>query len=349
MKAERIYKILIFIFSIIIIGAIFVYFRFGSLAEIASGPNSISFKKSADSLAQRKEVEYLINKFDSQSVYDAFKEQYKSEHYGIQHSMAHIVGEMIFKKEGINGLSVCDSTFAFGCYHSFFSQALAEHGPNVIADLDAICIKKFGILGTGCQHGIGHGLVEYFGHDLEGLNDSLKECRRTNQPRPLAGCSSGVFMEFNLPIVLDDDNTKSEPRSFNPRNPYYPCDEVSTDYQDSCFYEIPQWWNNISSMHDKFEILGSLCEDIKSKDHRTSCFLGTGHVIGPSTDYSIELSQKNCLSMPSQEGKINCLSGASWSFDANPDFRSKAPDVCSILKEEDKYRCIKEAQAIIGT
>ena len=45
----------------------------------------------------------------------------------IAHALAHLFGHLIYEQLGDAGISVCDSSFGYGCFHQFTTDA-ALHG-----------------------------------------------------------------------------------------------------------------------------------------------------------------------------------------------------------------------------
>ena len=157
---------------------------------------------------------------------------------GNPHDLAHLTGQLIFKKHGFDGLSICTPVFAFGCYHGLMEVAFAlpaqagkenEGGyeKNLLAGQDG-CRKLLKedspSSETGywsCIHGIGHGIATSREHNLD---LSLKDCDLLGE-RIRTYCHDGVFMEFSI----------SAPKSFYRKdNPIYPCDTVEDSYKVAC-------------------------------------------------------------------------------------------------------------------
>jgi len=64
-------------------------------------------------------AEFLnIYKEYSDSAKDSFK----------IHSISHWVGAQLYYQEGMSGVAICDFSFAGGCYHGFFGQAIHNEG-----------------------------------------------------------------------------------------------------------------------------------------------------------------------------------------------------------------------------
>ncbi len=295
-------------------------------------------------LAERSFWSKRMDDIGVEQAYGEFKQVYADKHFGVQHTVSHIVGQLIYQKKNLAGLMICDSTFAFGCYHSFYSQALAEKGLAVISAADKACIDKFGPLGTGCQHGIGHGLMEYYGPKK--LKEALDACSLTTQPKKLFGCTSGVFMEYNVPILITATDAKTVPRILDKKNPYAPCPSVIEKFQESCYYEMPQWWDKENNFQGNYKKIGELCQALTKDTNRESCFLGIGNMAAPSSSYVVADTIKKCQEMPTAETKIVCQSGASWSFYSSVTYRHLATEVCRNLDANIQSRCVQRSDLI---
>lgn len=276
------------------------------------------------------------------AAYKEFKRVYSKAPFTMQHPAAHVFGALLYRHEGLSGFLVCDSDFSFGCYHGYFGSAVAGSGVDVIGELDKKCIDLYGPYGTGCQHGIGHGVMEYMGDDIDG---ALALCARTTQLEPLFGCTSGVFMEYNTPINFSLTDTVQKPRSFDPEHPFEPCVSVVRKYRTSCYFEIGLWWKQM--LGGDFAQVGALCGRIEDEDEREACYLGVGGVAAPTADFDIPSLAALCEKMPTREGALLCSAGASWTFWAIPERREKSRDVCTALHDESAAElCLKRANLI---
>lgn len=284
-----------------------------------------------------------IESVGAERAYAEYKETFATAPFSAQHLLAHMMGELLYEKEGIDGLKICDATFAFGCYHSFFGRALSEKGTDVITLLDASCVRAYGPLGTGCQHGIGHGIVEYMGG--KDIAKALDLCSKTTQLKALFGCTSGVFMEYNTPTITSGVDAESQTRLFDIRKPYDPCDgAVAERYRESCYYEIVAWWQR--SLSADYTKMGALCLGIKKATERDACLLGVGNTVAPSTLYDVAKTIDMCTKMPNRISEILCRAGASWSFFAEPRVRMHANEVCEMGNQKEKDTCMKRSNLI---
>lgn len=286
----------------------------------------------SEPLVQRRWGE-RIDVVGAAGAYEEFKKEYGPKPFEEQHLAAHLFGAELYRKVGVRGIAVCDTSFAFGCFHSFFGRALADLGTGAIAALDAECAARLGDAAAGCQHGIGHGIMEYYGSDL---GSALTACHSTKQKNPLYGCSSGVFMEYNVPILIDGDSVRTEPRKFSIADPFEPCRTVPDDFQESCHYELPQWW---SKYVPEFKKIGQLCAGALRDIAVSSCYKGIGNIVGPVNNYKAQAMIADCNELPGRAGVVLCLSTAAWGFHAIPELANHARELCAGFTTKEQELC----------
>lgn len=282
-----------------------------------------------------------IDAFGPERAYQELKTIYAAETFGAQHRAAHLFGELLYEKTGVAGFATCDESFSFGCFHSFLTAAVAREGIGIVNKLDAACVEKFGTLGTGCQHGIGHGILEYLGHASENLVRALDACAQTTQIRKLLGCSSGVFMEYNFPTVIAQGEASAKTRTFQPDNPSTPCNTVvPKQFRESCYYELAAWWQRAT---DDIGRLGQWCYAVAAAADREACFLGIGNSVTFSENYRLADTLARCAQMPDAEGILLCRAGAAWALFAEPQKRNLAAAPCEVPDAQDQKRCLIKA------
>lgn len=147
---------------------------------------------------------------------------------GKAHDMAHLVGQLIFKKYGLKGLPICTPAFAFGCYHGL--MAVAFEGKNLIDYQKSILEAEKGCQKLGnsenpanwsCIHGMGHGIITYRDHETK---EALLDCDLLGE-RVRTYCYDGVFMELSISAV---------PSFYKESDPLYPCNAINENYQTAC-------------------------------------------------------------------------------------------------------------------
>lgn len=253
------------------------------------------------------------------------------------HEQAHAFGEALYNEEGLSGLGYCDSSFEFGCYHSFFGVAVAEKGIGVLPEFRDACQAKFGDYNLPCEHGIGHGVLVYT--DYENLEEALRLCESIST-LPTGGCSSGVFMEYNFHTM--DESTQGFLREKN-ANLYEPCVGLAEKFQPSCYVEQVQWWQNL--FNNDFKYIGVLCSQlVGTKESQEACFHGIGNYLAASVDLSVEKIIAGCTAMPNVEEQTLCHEGASWLVRGDGSEIKNAEKICSALPEIYAFECLKKLQ-----
>lgn len=269
-------------------------------------------------------------------AYAEMKKSVLKKTHDEQHNAAHLFGESLYAVEGVNGIRICDTDFNFGCYHGFFTKAVSGEGLSSVGALDAAC--QTSERPSACQHGIGHGIMEYVGHS--NLSRALEACSLAYQPDPIAGCTSGVFMDYNIRLTVEGNTFSVSARPLgNPELPYAPCTDVEDRFKKSCYHELPQWWYQV--YQGDIQNIGALCERIEDKNYRAICFGGVGNIVGSVANYETALVKELCALMP-KHAVTSCITHAAWSFSANIDAHGDAKELCeNVVSEEEKIECLK--------
>lgn len=279
---------------------------------------------------------YWLSEFKKQGqkkILQDFKKRNAQAPEGRQHFAAHVLGGVFAESLGVNGITACDASFDFGCYHGFFAQIIASGGTALVRSLDEVCVATYGPFGTGCQHGIGHGILEYVGY--EKINDALALCKDTTQKVPLLGCTSGVFMEYNTPLGGPDTGLVPKKREFDPKNPYQPCTGVAKEFKASCYFELGHWVY-VSVGQDAKTVAG-FCGGLTGEDRR-HCFLGVGDIVTPLNAYSLDKALAFCASFEASD-QLACRAGVSWSMFATPGHESESVAACAYDTDTDSKAC----------
>lgn len=281
------------------------------------------------------EWELRMREVGPAEAYEEFKKGYADAPFEDQHGNAHLIGDLLYRIAGIDGLSVCDESFAFGCYHSFFGAFLADHGTASVNELAEACREKFGDADTGCTHGIGHGIMEALGR--ENLLEALELCEASGQTNPLYGCTSGLFMEYNDAIVVDESGIRAEVR--RPGGDLRePCRSgVPERHKASCYYELALWWRHLFG--DDFEKVGNLCGTVEEDAYRDLCYRGWGTTVAENSSYAAENVVRICGLIQDEEGAAWCASGAALRFVGTGEHRAEAEKLCARLSGEPAADC----------
>lgn len=231
-----------------------------------------------------------------------------------QHNLAHSFGESLYRERGIDGISVCDSRFSYGCYHQLVGDAIAAQGLGVVASINTDCLKLPSAV--PCQHGIGHGLVGYLGYSDRALKKAIAECVSIDTGDSLQGCFGGAFMEFNMRTLAGGDASSTRPLSPDPNAP---CDSFSSVAKASCYLYQPQWWDSVLRTKDQdiaelFEHMGRDCAALDPSD-RQACFEGIGLMAPPDSGYGPNGSRLLCArAANSPADTAHCMRGSAVVF-----------------------------------
>jgi len=315
---------------------LFIFFYTQSIPYI---PKTPSEKENFKAATEKEKWKVYMQHMGPKKAYADFKHEYMHVVFTRQHIAMHAIGELLYETDGIDGLPVCDDTFAFGCYHGFFGAAINDRGMSDLKMMDEACIKKFGLYGTGCQHGMGHGMMAYLGNDK--LLEGLKGCDSLQRRTPLGGCNSGIFMEYNFHTIRHDENPKA--RKLDRSDPYFPCNTVPVAYQHACYYAQPEWWNTVYGKNP--QKIGELCEPLE-ESNRTICYLGTGVIAGQTTYYSTTDTIRYCNSIAYENGRMLCKSGASWVYKISKQHLKQIHKICESEPIERQATCVEKSQAI---
>lgn len=273
----------------------------------------------------------LLQNSDSSQFYEELKNAYKNNYN--QHIIGHIFGDLLYEKEGVNGIEVCDHAFYWGCYHAITSSAIANEGVQVINELNKIC-KENSSSSAICNHGIGHGLVEFFGPNR--LLSALEMCDTIGGSE---SCYTGVFMQHNFPSASDKNGLDTQVRPLIYGHEFSPCGRLPQKYDLSCYAELPRWWDRIYS--SDFSRMGFLCSGIKDKKFSGQCFAGIGDMVSLLEEPSLEKTLTVCQQLPSSFGKNTCLVYASLGFASDMYNQDKALPVCFLASPEYQAQCLK--------
>lgn len=279
--------------------------------------------------------EQRIEKDTAEKAYAAFKEEAPLSKEFSEHSQAHAFGEALYAAEGLPGLKVCDSTFDFGCYHSFFGVAVSKEGIEALPQLSASCSEKYAENDKNlpCQHGIGHGLLVYT--DYENVLDALELCETITESL-MGGCTSGVFMEYNF-HTMDESNVEGYFREKSD-DLYAPCNTLPSRFQPSCYFEQVQWWQAI--FHNDFAHIGALCGELEgNSENFLACYNGIGNYVAAYAHNDITKIRELCSLMETEEKTARCHEGASWLVRSADGMEEKVEELCEVLAEPYKSEC----------
>ncbi len=304
---------------------------FGGVAFIAS--------RHADALLQRdsSSASYWksrISQIGGASAYAELTANVSALDPSTQHLDAHTFGGALFDIEGLSGISVCDDRFSYGCYHEFIGQALLADGLSVLPTMRTACNKSKAP--TPCLHGIGHGLLAYFGYGPADLQKAADICAEV-APVSRQGCFGGAFMEYNIRTMTGLYNVRPLDDAL-----FAPCDMFSGAVAESCMYYQPQWWWSVlpeGKSSDKSVVFTRMVSLCRGRLEQRACLEGVGLMVPASVSYDSVRAISLCKDVTdSLNEDAYCASGAAFVF-AGTSREVQAQAVCASLTEEGSLFC----------
>jgi hypothetical protein len=217
-----------------------------------------------------------IEAINAQQAYDEFKLYYVHLDSGEKHEVAHYFGGVLYESVGLEGISVCDDDFSYGCFHELITFSILDHGTGILTELNDFCTNSE----FDCQHGIGHGILADFGYTPSDLNDALEMCNTLGSVDESDGCFGGIFMEYNLRTIWGKD---APIRNFDKKIGDDTCTEVPAYSQKACFFWLAQWYMAMSynlGITEQIKWTQDQCSKLSTLSSQLECINGLGYEIG---------------------------------------------------------------------
>lgn len=321
-------KLIAIIAAAALFGALLVVFRLQ--AEVARPPE----KPDAAYWAAR------IAAVGGERAYEEFAESVRDVIFTQQHMRVHAFGAALYDVEGLDGLSVCDDRFSFGCFHEFLASAIVANGVESIPELNERCFSTYTKNPLSCQHGIGHGVLAVFGYDDVSLVRALETCRSLPGSNSIGGCYGGVFMEYNT-RSRHADELRIRPYA---GDPLAPCMALSEDFRAACIYWQPQWWAGVlySGKPDTetYAQMGSFCRGLSGEALRRSCYEGIGNItfVYSHGDTAVARNFCDAAGEGSESGRLLCRATTANGFRIEAS-AEKAREVCEGFSDDEAEFC----------
>lgn len=254
---------------------------------------------------------------------------------GQTHLLNHTMGDYLYSKYGLNGLSFCKDYFLSSCYHGFVIRVIGNEGEAALDRVMSSCWDKGNNVAAQCSHSIGHGLLAWNGY--ANLTRALESCDKVgdlSKDFPLFNCYDGVFMEN---IWAIHEGKPSPDRWVKNSDPFYPCNDPRIDpkYLGGC------WSNQPSLMYQLFggniKKVGEECLKVGEPSLKRTCFDGLARQIHPETFGSVDKVFSLCSLVPKDwvEECVLTIVGAFYSVgDHEVPFK-----ICQRLDGAEKMRC----------
>ncbi len=252
------------------------------------------------------------------------------------HLLGHVVGDELYKQEGVDGIQYCTQDFRNACSHTIVIGALGEYGGEAALEkIRDACKKAPGGPGayTMCYHGLGHGVFAFYEYSFP---ETVDFCKKTGTPeyrdREYIECVGGSVMELMGGGGHDPEMwQKSRDTYLTEDKPLAPCmsEYIPDEAKQICIvYMTPRLWEvagiNLGQPDpERFDDAFKLCELLpRSKPElRDSCYAGFGKEF-PTLANARDIRDMNSLSdealskvvswcrLAPKEGQAPCLSSA---------------------------------------
>ncbi len=206
------------------------------------------------------------------------------------HLLGHGIGDVLYKQEGVNGITACTMDFRNACSHAIVIGLFGEKGDTALPEIAAACKKAPGGSGayTMCFHGLGHGILAFEGYDMA---KASAVCQKAGTAKygyqESTQCISGTVMEIIGGGFHDRDIWRVQRKKYlNPNKPLALCQQsyIPNNAKYLCYdYLTPYLFEaagaNIGNPSSTdFEKAFKLCEQISLDDPiaRDGCFGGFG-------------------------------------------------------------------------
>lgn len=267
--------------------------------NIFHAPDSNDFRKSTHN--KQQQVITKLAKDNPKKAWEYLKKTYivNNQVIGNPHSFAHLIGNNAYDKYGLEGVRICDSKFAYGCYHGVTEQMLLHLGVSGIKKIEQSCIsywppdktENF----TGCIHGAGHGLTTWRAYDLQ---KAISDCEGFS-PYLRMYCYNGAMMEF----------MEGAPKErFDKSDPWAMCSSLKNDSHQLCarILIIP-----FTSMFNwSFGEIARNCPLAPNDIFKSECFLALGDHAAQSAQGDIAKIRAMCSQINDKKGVGQCYSSA---------------------------------------
>lgn len=251
------------------------------------------------------------------------------------HEFAHMIGNAMYDKYGLEGMKSCSKEIIYGCYHGIAEKMLLKEGIHSIKKIESECINLYppdenGVpRDPGCIHGIGHGILSW--HNLD-LKKALNDCDL------LGGlykgfCYNGVFMELAVSSTNPFPKNSSKLKL---------CEKLTDDQQKICASYIPTLllkWNSLN-----VQDIVIVCKQGHNELIRDRCLWAIGYRLAVGYTGNLESILSECKHIKETKWHDNCLIGAAQevSFQHYSNWEHVGEGLCaSVLISDTRNRCIQ--------
>lgn len=253
---------------------------------------------------------------------------------GENHLLAHVIGDVAYKRYGEDALGKCKNYFLNGCQHIVIINTLMDKGFEGVVGLVNRCKEQGNIVYYQCFHGAGHAFDAWLDYDVfEGVK-LCDELAKTKTERLY--CHTGVFME-NIFGMHGGDRLSFENLDLKKEDPYYPCNAVEEQYKEACY--VMQSTQIHRLVKGDMRKVAQICAQAELS-YREECFYSMGRDIHAKAKGDPKREVALCSVAPVEYRK-NCISAvAANTFWGGFGETQNALTLCRIVESEgEKQYC----------
>ncbi len=283
------------------------------------------------------------------------------------HLIGHVIGDILYKQQGVDGIALCTDDFRNACSHSVVIDILSDNGESSLPLIAQTCRKAPGGAGayTMCYHGLGHGVLAYVGYDLEA---AVRMCEKTGtaeyRQREYEECVGGSIMEMIAGVHDPLAWQQQFDTYFRANDPLYPCDAtfMPDEVRDMCYtYLTPHLFAaaDLAPTREgphEYQEAFSYCDAIplNKVEFRDACYGGFGKEfvsiaqdrdirnVGIMGEEALSSVRAWCTQAGEESGEAACndhaLSSLFWGGESEPD---AAFLYCELAEGEAQINCYR--------
>lgn len=274
------------------------------------------------------------------------------------HLLGHLVGDILYKQKGVEGMKYCTQDFRNACSHSIVVAMFIKDGTKAMDKISDACRKAPGGKGayTMCFHGLGHGVLAYTDYDMGKAIDLCKTAgTKEYQNREYIECVGGITMEMMSGVNNPGAWNVQKTRFFSESDPLAPCSTgvVPTEVKPICYiYLTPHLFESVEAnmnapQPEHFSEAFTFCNRIENMRFREACFGGFGkefvvlaqnrdiRKIETMNDSQLQTVYNWCTLAKAEDGIESCVTYALNSlYWGGENDRKVAVQFCSLITQE---------------
>ena len=320
---------------------------FSKLFNFSKSTNGVSDKllaefKNLDERAKYTWLEETAARENPETAWEYVLAAYKTPEgvTGNPHDMAHLVGQLLYKAYGFEGLATCDPVFAFGCYHGLMEVAFDKDKPEEYRARLSTAQEGCRQIGDendpsywSCIHGMGHGVVTFREHDL---GKSLTDCDLLGES-VRTYCHDGVFMELSI---------SAPPSFYKDGDPIYPCMSIQESYRTSCAR------SQVQIMKQRFQMdtneIAQTCAQTGDEKIIYHCVDALGYGVAQASGGMSSQIIAGCQEIEGDTFLAQCMAAAAGElvFQDYVGWREMSKEVCTALPLEYQESCYGRVEQV---